>query len=198
MRPTEILSSEHRVIEIVLNCLDRMVERAEKDGCLDRSAAEKAIDVIRNFADRCHHGKEENHLFATLVEKGLPRDGGPVGQMLREHEMGRGFVAGMDENLAAASEGDKASLSRFSENARNYVGLLRNHIQKEDRVLFPVADRMLDEQDQDRILSEFGKVESEHMGEGTHDKYIKIVIELARDFGVEHDNLNHASCHCSH
>ncbi len=198
MRPTEILSNEHRVIEIVLDCLDRMVEKAEKDDRLDRSAAEKAIDIIRNFADHCHHGKEENHLFATLVEKGLPRDGGPVGQMLIEHEMGRGFVSGMDENLAAASEGDKASLSRFAENARNYVELLRNHIQKEDRVLFPVADRMLDTQDQDRILSEFGKVESEHMGEGTHDKYIKMTAELARDFGVKHDYLHHASCDCSH
>ena len=192
MRPTEILSNEHRIIEIVLECLDHIVEKAEKDGRLDRNAAEKAIDIIRNFADRCHHGKEEDHLFATLVEKGLPRDGGPVGQMLREHDMGRGFVAGMDENLAAASEGDKASLARFVENAHNYVELLRSHIQKEDRVLFPIADRMLDAQDQDRVLSEFGKVESEHMGEGTHDKYIKIAAELARDFGVKHDHLHHA------
>ncbi len=198
MKPTEILSNEHRVIEIALDCLDGIVARAEKDGRLDRPAAEKVIDIIRNFADRCHHGKEESHLFAALVEKGIPRDGGPVGQMLREHEMGRGFVAGMDENLSAASEGDETSLTRFAENARNYVELLRNHIQKEDRVLFPVADRMLDDQDQDRVLAAFGKVESEHMGEGTHDKYIKMITELAHDFGVEHDHLHHASCNCSH
>ena len=68
MRPTEILSNEHRIIEIVLECLDHIVEKAEKDGRLDRNAAEKAIDIIRNFADRCHHVKEEDHLFATLVD----------------------------------------------------------------------------------------------------------------------------------
>lgn len=198
MRATQILSAEHRLIEIVLTCLERMTEQAEQGGRLDRDAAEKAVDIIRNFADRCHHGKEENHLFTALAEKGLPEQGGPVGQMLHEHELGRDYVRGMDENIDGASDGGAAERGRFIENARQYIVLLRNHIQKEDRVLFPVADRMFDERDQQRLLEAFDNVESEHMGHGTHDKYLKMIFNLADKYNVAHDHLKHTSCHCGH
>lgn len=198
MKPTEILTHEHRVIEVVLTSLERLVERSEQDGRLDQVDATQAVDIIRNFADRCHHGKEENHLFMALVEKGVPRDGGPVGHMLHEHELGRSYVRGMAENMAAASEGKAEALVRFIENARNYIMLLRNHIQKEDRVLFPVADRMLDDSEQQQLLAAFEKVESEHMGSGTHDKYLKMAFSLADKYGVAHEHLVHTSCHCSH
>jgi hemerythrin-like domain-containing protein len=198
MRPTEILSGEHRVIEVVLDCLKRMVERSEQDGRLDKTAALWAVDIIRNFADRCHHGKEEKHLFAALVEKGLPEQGGPVGQMLHEHELGRDYVRGMDESIAAASEGKADGLITFSENARNYIELLRHHIQKEDGVLFPVADRLLDDSGQQSLLAAFAKVESEHMGSGTHEKYLNMVKDLARRFNVPCEHLHGKSCHCGH
>lgn len=198
MRPTEILSGEHRVIEVVLDCLERMVERSEQDGRLDKTAALWAVDIIRNFADRCHHGKEEEHLFAALVEKGLPEQGGPVGQMLHEHELGRDYVRGMDESIAAASEGKADGLITFSENARNYIELLRHHIQKEDGVLFPVADRLLDDSGQQSLLAAFAKVESEHMGSGTHEKYLNMVKDLARRFNVPCEHLHGKSCHCGH
>ncbi len=198
MRPTEILSGEHRVIEVVLACLERMVEQSEQDGRLDKTAALWAVDIIRNFADRCHHGKEEKHLFAALVEKGLPEQGGPVGQMLHEHEQGRDYVRGMDESIAAASEGKADGLITFSENARNYIELLRHHIQKEDGVLFPVADRLLDDSGQQSLLAAFAKVESEHMGSGTHEKYLNMVKDLARRFNVPCEHLHGKSCHCGH
>ncbi len=57
MRPTEILMQEHRVIEQVLNCLEIIAQRAEADSKLDTDSANQAIDFLRNFADRCHHGK---------------------------------------------------------------------------------------------------------------------------------------------
>ena len=66
MKPTEILSSEHRVIEQVLDCLDQIITGAERTGKLDSAAATDAVDFFRTFADQCHHGKEETHLFTAL------------------------------------------------------------------------------------------------------------------------------------
>lgn len=198
MNPTEVLSSEHRVIEIVLHSLERVAEEALKQGRLDRESAEQAIDIIRNFADKCHHGKEEDLLFKALVEKGMPQEGGPVGQMLLEHEQGRAFVRGMSENVAAASEGDTSAVRRFAENAGGYIQLLRAHIQKEDRVLFPMADRLLSDDDRQNLSESFNKVESEHMGEGTHARYIKLASELAKKYAVPHDILHRTSCGCGH
>jgi len=198
MKPTEILSTEHRVIEIVLDCLKRLVERSKRNGRLEKDFALQAVDIIRNFADKCHHGKEEKHLFTALVEKGVPNEGGPVGQMLHEHEVGRKLVRGMVENIEASAAGDVQALERFGQSAVDYIILLRSHIQKEDRVLFPVADRMLDNNDQSRLLKAFDNEESEHMGAGTHDRYLKMVFGLADALGVDYDKTLDGSCHCGH
>ncbi|MEW5794979.1 MAG: hemerythrin domain-containing protein [Candidatus Zixiibacteriota bacterium] len=198
MNPTAILSDEHRVIEVVLTAVERLAEEALREGRLDRESAEKAVDFIRSFADKCHHGKEENHLFAALIENGMTKEGGPVGQMLYEHDQGRQFVAGMAGNIEAASGGDATAVRAFAHNAGGYVELLRAHIQKEDRVLFPMADRILSGDEQNRLLEAFGHVESHHMGEGTHAKYLKLAVALADKYGVPHKIEVKTSCGCHH
>lgn len=198
MNPTTILSKEHRVIEVVLDCLQQIADKAEADGKLDHESAEQAVEFIRNFADRCHHGKEEAHLFTTLVAKGMPREGGPVGQMEHEHVLGRQYVKGMADNIPDASSGKAEALAAYLSNARGYTQLLRAHIQKEDSILFPMADRFLSEEDQKVLLAAFGKVEAEEMGEGTHDKYLKIAETLADRYGVDRTHIAGHSCGCGH
>lgn len=198
MQPTEVLSSEHRVIEVVLDCLELLTQRALDGGKLDAEAAEKSVDFIRNFADRCHHGKEETHLFVAMTDRGVPREGGPVGQMLHEHEQGRAFVGRMADSITEAASGDSGALSQFAEAADGYVQLLRAHIQKEDNVLFPLADNLLTEDDQRQLSDAFEKVETEHMGEGEHEKYLEIARALAEQFGIEASVLQNNNCGCGH
>lgn len=199
MKPTEILASEHRVIEQVLDCLERMVQRAAAAGALEKQPAEEAIEFFRNFADRCHYGKEETHLFPALEAKGFPRDAGPTGVMLREHELGRAHVRAMAEAIDAAAAGDRAALDRFADHARSYIALLREHIRKEDHCLFTMADQAFSQEDQARLLGAFQKVESEEMGEGTHERYLKIAHDLADRYGVAHAAGPAAGgCGCGH
>lgn len=198
MQPTEILKSEHRVIETVLSCLEKLAGQAREEGKLDKDAAEQAIDFIKMFADGCHHGKEEAHLFTAMANKGVPEQGGPIGQMVHEHEQGRAFVRNMAENIPAAAQGDSNALDTFTANARGYVELLRAHIKKEDHVLFVLADRVLDEDAQRELLKTFEIVETEHMGEGTHKKYLDIARSLAARFDVPAEHLDHAGCSCGH
>jgi hemerythrin-like domain-containing protein len=195
---TKILSDEHRVIEVVLSCLSKITQEANNNGKLDEASANQAIDIIRTFADKCHHGKEEDHLFAAMVEKGMPKEGGPVGQMLVEHEQGRAFVKEMADNVSEAAQGISDALSKFTQNAHGYVQLLRAHIQKEDGVLFPMADKVLNEDDQKTLMKAFEAVESDHMGTGTHEKYIGIVVSLAKKYGVEASHISSHSCGCGH
>jgi len=198
MQPTQILSNEHRVIEVVLGCLEKMTAEAEKTGKLDRELAEQAVDFIRNFADKCHHGKEEVHLFTAMVAKGVPQEGGPVGVMLYEHDLGRSFVAGMSTSITLAAAGDAAALKEFARHASGYVQLLRNHIQKEDNILFPMADQIFSDSDQKRLLDAFELVERDHMGAGTHEKYLAIAESLAERFGVRKIAVAHGHSCCGH
>jgi len=195
---TKILTDEHRVIEVVLTCLEKITEEANSAGSLNAESADQAIDVIRTFADKCHHGKEENHLFVRLVEKGMPKEGGPVGQMLIEHEQGRWFVQSMADSIPEALKGNASALKTFTQNAQGYVQLLRAHIQKEDKVLFPLADKVLSEEDQKQLMRAFEVVESDHMGKGTHEKHLGIVASLARKYGVEASHISTHSCGCGH
>lgn len=184
MKPSDILSREHRVIEQVLDCLEKMATQGEDSGQLDGQSIEEALDFFRNFADRCHHGKEEAHFFPAMEAKGFPRAGGPTGVMIHEHDLGRHRVAGMSEALAAARGGDALASKRFAEHARAFIVLLRGHIEKEDHCLFNLANEAFTETDQQQLLDAFTRVESEEMGHGTHEKFLQIADRLADRYGV--------------
>ncbi|MEN6497486.1 MAG: hemerythrin domain-containing protein [Thermoguttaceae bacterium] len=198
MKPTEILSSEHRVIEQVLKSLTKMVDQAEAAGRLDREPAQDAVTFFRMFADRCHHGKEEVHLFPAMEAKGFSPDCGPTAVMRYEHEQGRTHIAAMDAAIDAAATGDRQALEQFSQHARAYVAMLEEHIRKEDHCLFAMADQAFSEQDQTALLAKFHKVEAEEMGEGAHDKYLQIANALADRYGVARVVTAGACCTCGH
>lgn len=202
MKPTEVLKSEHRVIEVMLDCLDAISEQAEETGKLDQQAALDAVDFIKTFADGCHHGKEEGQLFPAMVEKGIQVEGGPIAVMLHEHEMGREFVRGMAGAIAGAAEGDAAGIRAFVLNARGYVTLLRGHIFKEDNILFPMADRVMTDADVASVNAKFDHVETNHMGVGTHERYLELAFGLAARYNVPYAHLTpvhgSGSCGCTH
>jgi hemerythrin-like domain-containing protein len=199
MKPTEILSGEHRIIEQVLDCLEKIARDCEARGQLDRASAEQALDFFRNFTDRCHHGKEETHLFPAMEAKGFPRDRGPTGVMLYEHEQGRAHVRGMAEAIGGASAGNREAVAQFVAHARGYIGLLREHIEKEDHCLFAMADQALTADDQQRLLEAFEHVEAEHLGAGTHERFLRLAEELADRFGVTRPvGAVSRACGCHH
>ena len=90
MHPTEVLSQEHRAIENMLGALEEQIRAAPAGQPFPRRFFDEALDFFRNFADGCHHAKEENLLFPRMKERGVPENGGPIGVMLAEHEQGRG------------------------------------------------------------------------------------------------------------
>lgn len=184
MRPTEILSSEHRVIEQVLDCLERIAARAELQGEVDLASARDAVRFVRTFADRCHHGKEEDHLFTRLARRGLPADVGPVAVMLAEHEQGRAEIAAVDEAIDASAAGDADAPRRFAAHSRAYVELLREHIAKEDHVLFPLAESVLRDDDREAVLAGFAEVESHGPTAHDHEEMLAVAERLAERYAV--------------
>jgi hemerythrin-like domain-containing protein len=174
-RPTQILSDEHRVIERTLDVLEKLTRRPAAGSLSDWS---KALDFFRHFADQCHHYKEEKVLFPAMEEHGIPREGGPIGMMLLEHEQGRAHVRSMGEAVEQLQAGHGAATEALLSHARAYVTLLREHIQKEDDILFRMADEIIPEHEQKQLLSRFEAHESEEMGADAHEKYLKMVTEL--------------------
>jgi hemerythrin-like domain-containing protein len=184
MQATEILKGEHRVIEQVLHCLEKMADRCDADGRLDERPARQILDFFRTFADQCHHEKEEQHLFPMLEARGFARQQGPTGVMLHEHEQGRRHIWIMTEAVRGAVGGDADAVEEFVAHARAYVRLLRDHIRKENQCLFPMAERALSEEDQRALLASFARVEDEKEHAATHEMYLRLASELADEFQV--------------
>lgn len=154
-KATQDLRKEHDAIIYVLQILDRMMQSDKFDTENMLSYYGEVVYFLKIFADKCHHGKEENYLFKELINKGVTNEGGPVGVMLQEHVQGRDYITKMSQSF------DDKDLTGFNTAAIQYGNLLRRHIEKENNVLFMMAVKMIDEQEQRlslRILSSLKRV----------------------------------------
>ena len=178
MSATDVLKDEHRGVERMLAIVEAASNRLAAGGAVPAELYLNAVDFFRGFTDGCHHAKEESKLFPALEQHGVSRQGGPVGVMLAEHEMGRTYVRAMAEAAARYSQGDKSAASGLVQCGRSYVSLLRQHIAKEDGILFPLADRVLSEGEQAQLGEEFEAIERERTGPGEHERYHHMLDEL--------------------
>jgi hemerythrin-like domain-containing protein len=165
---TTQLRHEHEVFMRALALLERFAPRPGAGAPVDRAALGWLVDFFRTFVDRCHHAKEELHLFPALERHGVPRNGGPIGVMLLEHEEGRALLRAMTLEDAGAVAGA----------IRGYAGLLRAHIDKENDVLFPLAEQILDEEEQRALAGAFDGVEQTVVGPGMHERLLAKLAEL--------------------
>jgi hemerythrin-like domain-containing protein len=139
----ENMMNEHRLIVQVLGALDALV------GSLDRGVDVPRADVaafarfFREFADKLHHGKEEDRLFAKMNECGFPREYGPVAVMLAEHEAGRAHVRALTQIGAGQGPLGAEERRQAADHGTEFVPLLLGHIQKEDNILYPMAQQAI-------------------------------------------------------
>lgn len=181
MKATEILMEEHRVIERVLTALERAATRLSKGQDVYLRFFTGTTVFIKNFADGCHHQKEEGILFPAMVENGLSKEAGPIAVMLAEHEEGRRYTQKMRQALERLQTCDDASRNELVQNALGYVNLLRQHIYKEDNILFPMAGKVIPPDQQGQILEAFKLVERDETGEQVHEKYLSLATRLEQE-----------------
>lgn len=167
--PIDTLMAEHRIIEKVLEALELAAERD-----LPVSFYERALDFLAAFADRCHHAKEEDALFPLLERNGIPREMGPIGVMCAEHVLGRTHVGHMREQLRL---GRRDALRKES---LEYVALLRQHIRKEDEVLFEMARHAMGAEDARRLAREFDEADGADRPRETYGAVADALLAEAR------------------
>jgi hemerythrin-like domain-containing protein len=180
MRPTQELSREHRAIERMLAILGSVSDRIEAGRKVDPAHLESAVEFVRVFADKCHHGKEEDLLFPEMVKAGIPKEGGPIGVMIAEHVQGRAFISALAAAIPGYRAGEKRATEAVVKNARGYAALLGPHIYKEDHILYPMADRVLRPETQEELAAGFARVEEEIVGHGVHERFHELLDELEK------------------
>jgi hemerythrin-like domain-containing protein len=181
LNATEILMEEHRVIERVLNALERATNRLSRGEEVYLRFFTGTGVFIQSFTDGCHHKKEEGVLFPALVQNGMSKDAGPVAVMLAEHEEGRQLAHVMRQATERFQAGDLRMRDALVQNAKAYISLLRQHILKEDKVLFPMADKVIPTSQHEQVLSAFEQYDRDENGENMHEKYYGLADRLEKE-----------------
>ncbi|MDY0211715.1 MAG: hemerythrin domain-containing protein [Desulfuromonadaceae bacterium] len=179
---TKVLIEEHQLILRMIALLEANAQRAERAEFQDWDFFATAINFIRNFADRFHHAKEEDVLFAALVHNGMPEKRSPIEAMHIEHEQGREHVRGMETALTHIQAGKTDQIPTLVSHARGYATLLRQHIEKEDTILYPLAERVLPESARPDITQGYAHAEAEALQ--VEQKYRSLVEDFERRYGV--------------
>ena len=115
----------------------------------------------------------------------MSREMGPIGVMLHEHDQGRALVRQMGQAAAEYKQGRPDAGAQWAHAARGYTLLLREHIAKENDILFVMAERMLSAEEQRVLAVEFEKAEEEKMGAGTHERLHAQMNQLLADIRKE-------------
>ncbi|PNU20110.1 cation-binding protein [Geothermobacter hydrogeniphilus] len=171
---TQVMVAEHELILRMIALVETNTRRLEEDRFSNWQFYLDAVDFIRNYADRFHHAKEEATLFTALVANGMPEQNSPVAAMLMEHEQGRAFVRGMEAAAQKALDGASDQVAVLAENAYGYAELLRNHIEKENSILYPLSERVLPEEVRPAMLEAYRQAEAA-VAEDFSDHYRRMV-----------------------
>jgi hemerythrin-like domain-containing protein len=168
MDAIQILQTEHRTIERAIDALARFAKIVVAGGGTP-AELQQYVTFIREFADEAHHGKEEDVLFAALVDAGFPSRAGPVAVMLHEHELGRAQVRALDA-LSRKDAWTREDRDQVAELSSGYGELLRAHIQKEDCVLYPLAQQRLPPDALAKVDAECAALDARRRESGTTER----------------------------
>jgi hemerythrin-like domain-containing protein len=178
--PIAVLAGEHVLILRAVDVLEQGLARIESGVPVDGAFFERLVEFFQGFADRHHHGKEEEILFQHMVEEmDYPRRSGPIAVLSAEHEMGRARVRALA--AAAGRLGtDPAAVRQLVEEGRAYSALLRAHIEREDHKVFPMVEDFLGPDERAELLAAFSRFEAAEGGAHIPATYTALIEGLAR------------------
>lgn len=180
MLPTEILKEEHQAVLTVLDILDKLSQRIRTGQEIKVEDLDQLLEILKEYVDRNHHGKEEEIFFPALEKLGLSRESGPVGVMLMEHDNGRQYIQGMRDAVAEFKAGNSEALKKFATYASYYTELMNEHIYKENNILYPMSDMHLSQEEKSLILEDFANIEKERIGTGKAEEYLRRISDLQK------------------
>ncbi|MDD3715221.1 MAG: hemerythrin domain-containing protein [Atribacterota bacterium] len=173
------LMIEHRLIEKMINIINKIINQAESTHIIDTRTVDVVVDFIKTYADKTHHGKEEDILFKDLSEKKMTdEDDKLMKELIEEHVFGRSIVRELVDSKNQYITGDMTAEKVMLEKLKTLVNFYPAHIKKEDDIFFPASMKYLTNQEQERMLNKFWDFDRTMI----HSKYQSVVLELNKAF----------------
>ncbi|HNT00322.1 MAG TPA: PAS domain-containing protein [Polyangiaceae bacterium] len=177
----ELLMRDHEVTERLFEAFGNALAREDGPGI---KAVRMARLYFSEYVDRCHNQKEEQHLFPLIEKRGIPRRGGPLAVMISEHGKSQTMLSTLVPLMEAYEQGDKSTLEPLRQAFAEYSTLLKNHFWKENDILYPMARKVLSEEDGASIVQGIEALEAS-FGPDTRAKYYDMANQIEVHGGIE-------------
>lgn len=181
-KATDSLRSDHEAVSLILDIMEAVNKKIEAGKKVEPGDLNNIVKFLTDFADGYHHAKEESFLFPALEAAGMPTHGGPVGIMLQEHERGRATVEEIVKSAKSYNDGNQSALEEFKKASAEYVFVLRQHVDKENNILFMMADAQLDQFTQADMLDSFDEFLENEIGEDRYNELLSILNVLKEKY----------------
>jgi len=173
MMPIAPLMIEHRLIERMIDVMKEELILIEREKKVDPGFIEVVVDFIRTYADRCHHGKEEDILFRDLGGKKLKDEHRrSIEELVEEHRWGRKMTARLVEANTRYVQGNKEAISAITDCIKSLIEFYPRHIEKEDKRFFIPCMEYFSEAEREAMLKEEWEFDKSLI----HERYRNIVI----------------------
>lgn len=181
MYAVQLMIDEHKNIKKVLGIIRKYCFKVLKNESVEYNDFYKIIDFVRNYADKHHHGKEEQMLFNKMLDElGSAGEKAVKHGMLVEHDLGRLYINNLEKAVGKVQEGNEEAKLDLIANAISYADLLYRHIEKEDNVIYKFAEKNLSEEALRKLDEESKLFEKEAENKGIQEKYTLLIEELER------------------
>ncbi|MGD1970015.1 MAG: hemerythrin domain-containing protein [Desulfobacterales bacterium] len=178
MQARGLLMIEHRLIERMISIIKDALLQIESTQMVDPVFVDATVDFIRTYADRTHHGKEEDILFRDLSKRDLSAtDQQVMKELIEEHVFGRQTTKALVEANTRYRNGDKSALLEIAEKLRTIAEFYPKHIQKEDKVFFPASLGYFTDEEDQSMLAAFWEFDRNMI----HEKYRSVIEGLEKD-----------------
>lgn len=172
MQARGLLMIEHRLIERMLTVIKGVLVQIESKLNVDPVFVDIAVDFIRVYADRTHHGKEEDILFREMKKKALTsQDSQIMKELIEEHVFCRQTTKALIEANAHFRGGDETALADITAHLKTLTEFYPRHIEKEDKVFFPSSRTYFTDEEDQAMLTEFWEFDRNMI----HEKYKSLV-----------------------
>ena len=171
---------EHRLIEKILTIAGKELAKIKRDRMVDPFFIDTVVDFIRTYADRTHHGKEEDILFKELETKQLnKKDEDTMRELINEHVTARKTVTELVEATKKYTSGDTAAIDIIIDKLSFLINFYPGHINKEDKIFFPDTEKYFSDHELDEMLNHFWEFDQKMI----HEKYKKLYESLLKKYG---------------
>ena len=177
MLPIYALMQERRLIERMFPLMRKELLRIKETKEVNSRFIDLAVDFIRAYADRCHHGKEEGILFKELTNKPLSNEHAAVMKsLIEEHVYARKTTGSLEKAIENYRNGNKEAGTDVWKFLNELADFYPKHIEKEDKRFFYPAMEYFSQQEQDVMLDGFWNFDRRLI----HERYVKVLGELER------------------